>query len=381
MATIQSLPALKARKAPGVELVSMLADKSSYKIPSPILSYNGEIDPSDPVWVNNFAIELEGNSPEIGLYRLTDSFITVNGAIFTGGSFIVKESLYPYIRRDDVIKAFYPNLILPDESKDDSMRFCIRAVSRQDGPLCFAREHGEAGYFHWLHSVIPRITQYQAYGLSEPGFILAVTERFQSQSLEFIGVKPEQQSLSRGTTVFCDDMFFCSPMVSPDLGRSGGFFERSLYATESLRSLVKGLPFKNRKLFISREDAKIRRLLVEADVVELLSRYGFEVVTLTGMSFVDQMQLFASASVVVSMHGAGLSNIAFMPPSGLVVELLAPDRLWPTYRGIAARAGLHYSPYVGRRAGNIVDRDSDLDVDLHHFVDFVVRSMDAVQSS
>jgi capsular polysaccharide biosynthesis protein len=170
-------------------------------------------------------------------------------------------------------------------------------------------------------------------------------------------------------------------MVSPDLGRSGGFFERSLYATESLRSLVKGLPFKNRKLFISREDAKIRRLLVEADVVELLSRYGFEVVTLTGMSFVDQMQLFASASVVVSMHGAGLSNIAFMPPSGLVVELLAPDRLWPTYRGIAARAGLHYSPYVGRRAGNIVDRDSDLDVDLHHFVDFVVRSMDAVQSS
>jgi len=91
------------------------------------------------------------------------------------------------------------------------------------------------------------------------------------------------------------------------------------------------------------------------------------------MPFAEQVRLFAESSVVVSMHGAGLANVAFMPEGGVVIELLAPDRLWPTYRGIAARAGLHYAPYVGTRAGEVRHRDSDIAVDAPHFVDFVKK--------
>ncbi len=381
MATIASLDQIQARADATVSTIATLEEGSSYPIPAPVRSYSGDHPDSDPVWRESFCAPLDGKSPRINLYKLGDSFVTVNGAIFTGGAFVVRESLYPYVRMPDILEAFYPNLVLPEDSPPDGLRFGIRAMTRESGPLLFAREHGEAGYFHWLHSILPRIAQYDANGLSAHRLMLALSEPFQRDSLGFLGIAPERHCLSQGTTMFCEELYFCSPMVSPDLGRSGGFFERSLYATRMLRGIAKGMPYAGRRLYVSRQDAKIRRLLVENEVAAALTQDGFEIVTLTGMKFREQVELFASAAVVVSMHGAGLSNIAFMPPGGLVVELLAPDRLWPTYRGIAARAGLHYAPYIGSRAGERQARDSDLTVDEHHFTRFVATAIDIAERS
>ena len=60
-------------------------------------------------------------------------------------------------------------------------------------------------------------------------------------------------------------------------------------------------------------------------------------------------RLFAETSVLVSVHGAGLSNMIFMAPGSTVVELISPDRLWPTYRSMADRLGLKYIAIVGDR--------------------------------
>ncbi len=376
MATIASLDQIQARASADVSTIGTLEEATSYPIPAPVQAYSGDHPDSDPVWQGSFCAALEGKSPRVNLYKLGDSFVTVNGAIFTGGAFVVRESLYPYVRMPDILDAFYPNLVLPEGASADGIRFGIRAMRRESGPLLFAREHGEAGYFHWLHSIMPRIAQYEANGLNSHRLMLALSEPFQRDSLGVLGIAPERYCLSTGTTMFCEELYFCSPMVSPDLGRSGGFFERSLYATRMLRGLTEGMPYAGRRLYISRQDAKIRRLLVEDEVAAALTKDGFEIVTLTGMKFRDQVAMFASAAVVVSMHGAGLSNIAFMPPGGVVVELLAPDRLWPTYRGIAARAGLHYAPYIGSRAGEQQARDSDLMVDENHFTRFVATVID-----
>jgi len=178
--------------------------------------------------------------------------------------------------------------------------------------------------------------------------------------------------------MICKEVIFCTPMVFPDMDRSGGFFERAAYANAVLHNLATELRQEpsGRRVFISRSDAAIRRLADEAEIMAKLEPLGFERVLLSCMSFVDQVQLFNSASVVVGMHGAGLSNIAFMPKGGKVVELLTPDRLWPTYRGVAARSGLEHFPYVGARAGEIREADSDVSVDVGHFIGFVAEVCD-----
>lgn len=54
------------------------------------------------------------------------------------------------------------------------------------------------------------------------------------------------------------------------------------------------------------------------EVCEFLKSRGFEIVRPEAMSFPDQVRLFASASLIVGMHGAGLANILFAPRARLV---------------------------------------------------------------
>jgi capsular polysaccharide biosynthesis protein len=81
------------------------------------------------------------------------------------------------------------------------------------------------------------------------------------------------------------------------------------------------------------------------------------------------------ATSVIGAHGAGLSNVCFMKRGGLVVEILAPDRLWPTYRGVSARSGLNYAPYVAQADGEPNVGGSDMKLDPEHVAQFIEQAI------
>ena len=58
------------------------------------------------------------------------------------------------------------------------------------------------------------------------------------------------------------------------------------------------------RLYISRANATRRRILNEADLVELLGRYGFRSVISEKMAFKDQVDLFRRAEIVAGPYGA-----------------------------------------------------------------------------
>lgn len=379
MARIVSIADLARISGSGVDFIKSLEAPQTYDIPEPLMTYSGPVSKDNQEWSDLFCSRSVGNSPAVNMYRISDCLVTVDGAIITlSNSIIIKESLFPYLRHEDIAIAFKPNLLFQPGQEADSIRVAVRAFSRTSECLFFAREHGEAGYFHWLHSVIPRIAQYRSSDLSNRRVALAVTERFQKESLELMSIRGTDIHLSDGTSKFCSSLYYCTPMVAPDTSRSGGFFERAMYASTMLRSLGVNVNPSGRKIFISRKDARIRRLLNEEDVVNTLEKHGFESHVLTGMPFKEQVALFASSSLVVSMHGAGLSNVAFMQKGGVVVELLTPDRLWPTFRGVAVRSGLHYFPYIGNKAGLAANRDSDISVDADRFSRFVIEASELI---
>jgi capsular polysaccharide biosynthesis protein len=77
----------------------------------------------------------------------------------------------------------------------------------------------------------------------------------------------------------------------------------------------------HRRLFVSRASADRRRLLNEDEVFDQLAPWGFERVLPGEMSFEEQISLFAEASLVVAICGAGLTNMVFMPPGGTVIMI------------------------------------------------------------
>ena len=59
----------------------------------------------------------------------------------------------------------------------------------------------------------------------------------------------------------------------------------------------------------------------------------------------EQIYLFAHASLVLGIHGAGLSNIVFSPPGTPIFELQRPGL--DCYRELSHRLGLHHEDMQG----------------------------------
>lgn len=99
---------------------------------------------------------------------------------------------------------------------------------------------------------------------------------------------------------------------------------------------------KGKRVFISREFATERRLPMPAAFVRQLLDLGFSIYSLEKMSFVDQIQLFHSAEVVVGPHGAGLSWITFCERGTLVLELCPNSPGKNHYKHISESLNFYY---------------------------------------
>jgi capsular polysaccharide biosynthesis protein len=86
-------------------------------------------------------------------------------------------------------------------------------------------------------------------------------------------------------------------------------------------------------------------------------------VELDGMNWSDQVRLFREAVLVVSNHGAGLSNIMFMPANGRVIELKAGKNDYWCFFSLARVCHLQYA-YLLCEATADNHRSADIHVDL-----------------
>jgi capsular polysaccharide biosynthesis protein len=74
------------------------------------------------------------------------------------------------------------------------------------------------------------------------------------------------------------------------------------------------------KVYVSRESAIYRKVLNEPEVVSLMTSRGYKVISFDGISLKDQIDLCSHARIMVSMHGAGLTNMVFMPSGSKILE-------------------------------------------------------------
>lgn len=74
-------------------------------------------------------------------------------------------------------------------------------------------------------------------------------------------------------------------------------------------------------LYVSRNDSGMRRILNEEQLLPGLRDLGFNIVMPAELSLLEQLLLFRNARVIVSAHGAGLTNLLFSQPGTSLVEI------------------------------------------------------------
>jgi hypothetical protein len=89
------------------------------------------------------------------------------------------------------------------------------------------------------------------------------------------------------------------------------------------------------RIFIQRR--ALRSVENQAALDAVLTPLGFKSYRLEEMAAEAQIRLFAGASMVVSPHGAGLSNLVFAPPGCKVIELMPDCEMRPFFWLIGAK--------------------------------------------
>lgn len=197
------------------------------------------------------------------------------------------------------------------------------------------------GYCHWLLDELPRLLSLEKTEGTSSLIAHGETE-YSRTALQLLGwtgalIEPARRGHWQS-----------EELIVPSLpGWTGRTTSRQLQmiAEFAERLQVKATVGEER-IYVSRAQARRRRVTNDAAVVAMLASYGFVEVRLEELSWREQIAAFRHAKIIVAPHGAGLANLAFSQKGTRVIEFFSRAYLNGCFWQIAALRGLDYQPLV-----------------------------------
>jgi hypothetical protein len=315
----------------------ILSDQAARAIPAlqrrwllPVESMPIALAATSDLAIPTAAIETPSPDPLIKLgiprhepLQLIDHFFSLDDTVVTGwAGAMIKNGLFLAVRPQ-------PNWVSALRAHPHRLRQLpdTRPYYNLMAPIP-ARGH----IFHWLFdSIVPLFTFLESSARDmDLGLIVnAVRSPFQQGTLDFLqaryGIR-NVEPLSKHDAVHVPHLKAVIPVPH---------VPRALQAPQGLALLSElgrfiggdspGSPSPKR-IYISRNDARLRRVSNEDSIVPLLEARGFSRVTLKGMPVAAQVRLFREAEAVAAPHGAGLAHTAWCAQETKVIEFFpSPD--------------------------------------------------------
>jgi capsular polysaccharide biosynthesis protein len=251
--------------------------------------------------------------------------------------------------------------------------FTERRLRATEPRLLLLHNHWGSGYHHWLTECLLKVQ------FVDPSqYVVVLPEDYPPFAAETLAMFPFAGTLElpSGRALEARSLTLVG---NPHSGHFNPAHLRTL--KETILEPFGGPASGSERLYISRRGQALRLVENEDQVIETLERYDFRVVDPAALSFEEQVQLFSRCSVVVSVHGAGLTNCLFMPEGGRVLELyraLAPknDGMNACYWRLSTASNLDYYYQLcahGENRGGHIDR-----IDIRVDIDKLERNVEAM---
>ncbi len=200
-----------------------------------------------------------------------------------------------------------------------------------------------AGYSHWLLEELPRLLALGPTAGGAGKMIAHATQPFARAALALHGWPGEVIEPGRHSH------YVCEQLVVPSLPGSEGRPTPAVVAR--VREFVAPWPEAGaspwgERIYITREQARRRRVANEAELWAQLEPRGFVKLRLEELTWREQIHAFRRAKVVVAPHGAGLANLVFCETETKVVEFFNRAYVNGNFWRLAALRGLDYRPVV-----------------------------------
>lgn len=258
-----------------------------------------------------FEPNLKINIPEPGWKRISKKMLLLSNGIVINGLHVEKESLLYNSRLKDIGGI---TTLLKLIAKSVAMGQISRA--KDDGPSVTIVNEWSNNFFHWFTEALPKLYCFLQ-NEAKPTILLPANHAFsfQKRSLEMLGFR---YKYFYGKGLVCNNVYL--PFrLSPSSAQ---------YNPEVLKQLVLQLKAgtslemqKGERIYVTRAKANKRKIINEQDVLDKVKSFGFDVIDFEDYNLDEQISIMHNAKILVSMHGAGLTNLIFCKSGSGVLEL------------------------------------------------------------
>lgn len=258
-----------------------------------------------------FSHELEKLIPPTTLLELNDVRVSADGILFRHHKMLPESFAFPsnmeQWRRRSLLKFFVSNYVL-------------RRLRKVDRDILWITDDWSNGYFHWLTDALTRLyvmrDRLDDFVLLLPwdyearDFVQSSLQCFDVTAVEFIG----QDEVRRCRKVFMPTHTAPSGHYNEEIIRGVRSLLLQAYGDAAYRG-------EGERIYISRGRARKRRIINEEALIDVLAEFRFQTIYAEDLSFEQQVKICSRARYLVSNHGAGLTNMLFMPQGASVLEL------------------------------------------------------------
>ena len=257
---------------------------------------------------NLFAHELEKHIPSVYNLELSNIYL-INGYLLSLSDLKAYHSYthtYPVGKNRTIFK--FGKIILAK----------LLSKTKKIENAIFATDIWSEGYFHWLTDVVPRILVAQKAINYQENIELLLPKVLENYDFTKItGIK-----LNQKLNFYEDNQVYkITKLILPSHIANSGDYDKQLM--HEIRELFrqKNSINQDKKIYISRQKARFRKIDNEDDVQNLLNKYNYEIHYFEDYTFEEQIELMQKTVSLISLHGAGLTNMLFMNPNTKVLEI------------------------------------------------------------
>ncbi|MFJ8530182.1 glycosyltransferase family 61 protein [Bacillus sp. NPDC094106] len=229
-------------------------------------------------------------------------------------------------------------------------------LQKHRGNIAVLTFNASATYYHWMFDILARLYLLELGNIQYDKIIMSNQHnlKFQKETLDLFEI--ESDSI---LTVHENFHLEARNVIVPSLIGYTGAIPK--WACDYLRNKLLRYSKKitgYERVFVSRENARWRKLLNEEQVFEMLKKHGFKKVVLEELSVLEQINLFVSAEVIIAPHGSGFANLVFCNPNTKVIELFSPNYVHPMYWRLSNYMNLDYYYIIGKMESQLDYVDS-----------------------
>lgn len=237
------------------------------------------------------------------------------------------------------------------------------------GPHLLVARFGDRTWGHWLVDILPRIVIAESFFPKRFQYVVpdnviqdsSPARRRVLESLHAYGIQEDRLlGISPDRNYVFDDLSMITPI------RSDHMMHPAAHNLMNRRLALSPRP-PTKRVAILRTDSSNRNVTNLPDVRDELIRHGFDILSISEMTFLDQVACFQEAGHVVGVLGSGLTGLLYSP-YGVKVMTIAPrafgDRF---FFGLTQMRNGHYvdlrGPVTVRDAG-APDRNSHFEIEI-----------------